>query len=52
MKKSLIEHLPKFYGRSDESPHQHLEQFTLICAVMKHVGTSKDIEIKTFFICL
>ncbi|RDY02060.1 hypothetical protein CR513_14529, partial [Mucuna pruriens] len=49
MKSGLIHLLPKFHGLTGEDPHKHLEEFHVVCSIMRSQGISEDyIKMKAF----
>ena len=43
IKPSVISMLPSFYGRTNENPHNHLNEFIEICSTIQKGGVSDDV---------
>ena len=43
LKPSIMNLLPSFYGRTNESPLEHVTEFIEVCSTLGHLGVSKEV---------
>ncbi|XP_042466147.1 uncharacterized protein LOC122048678 [Zingiber officinale] len=49
LRSGIIHLLPKFHGHSGEDPNRHLQEFHVVCSIMKPQGISEDdIKLRAF----
>ena len=49
MKSGLIHLLPTFHGLVGEEPHKHIQEFDMVCSIMKPPGiTEEQIKLRAF----